>query len=91
MLNGAKIYDVRNEKFCRSYALTELVTFSSQEAVCDFDFNSLHTQHTTCTWDIMCQKWEGDCGLWVLNEIIKRMYPESLKKTVGAVWDWPAK
>ena len=20
----------------------------------------------------MCQKWEGDCGLWVLNEIIKK-------------------
>ena len=19
----------------------------------------------------MCQKWEGNCGLWVLNEIIK--------------------
>ena len=44
MLNGAKKYDVRNKKFCRSDALTELVTFSSQEAVCDFDFNSLHTQ-----------------------------------------------
>ena len=43
MLNGAKKYDVRNTKLCRSDALTELVTFSSQEPVCDFDFNSLHT------------------------------------------------
>ena len=28
----------------------------------------------------MCQKWEGDCGLWVLNEMIKKTYTESLKK-----------
>ena len=28
----------------------------------------------------MCQKWEGDCGLWVLNEIIQEIYTESLKK-----------
>ena len=36
MLNEAKKYDVRNKIFFRSYALTELVTFSSQEAVCEF-------------------------------------------------------
>ena len=28
----------------------------------------------------MGQKCEGNCGLWVLNEIIKKMYPENLKK-----------
>ena len=39
----------------------------------------------------MCQKWEGDCGLWVLNEIIGKMYTESLKKIVEAVWELPAK
>ena len=39
----------------------------------------------------MCQKWEGDCGLWVLNEIIKKIYTDSLKKIVGAVWELPAK
>ena len=33
----------------------------------------------------MCQKCEGNCGLWVLNEIIKTIYPENLKKIVGAV------
>ena len=33
----------------------------------------------------MGQKCEGDCGLWVLNEMIKEMYPENLKKFVGAV------
>ena len=37
----------------------------------------------------MCQKWEGDCGLWVLNEIIKKIYTESLKKIVGAIWELP--
>ena len=39
----------------------------------------------------MCQKWEGDCGLWVLNKTIKNKYAESLKKIVGAVWELPAK
>ena len=40
----------------------------------------------------MSQKCEGNCGLWVLNEIIKEIYPENLKKIVGAVWDrWCAK
>ena len=28
----------------------------------------------------MCQKWEGNCGLWVPNEIILKKYAESLKK-----------
>ena len=39
----------------------------------------------------MCQKWEGDCGLWVFNEIIFKRYAESLKKIEGAVWELPAK
>ena len=39
----------------------------------------------------MGQKCEGNCGLWVLNEIIKNIYPENLKKIVGAVWELPAK
>ena len=29
----------------------------------------------------MAQKCEGNCGLWVLNEIVKKMYPENLKKS----------
>ena len=41
--------------------------------------------------EILCVKWEGNCGLWVLNEIIKKMYTESLKKIMGAVWELPAK
>ena len=39
----------------------------------------------------MGQKCEGNCGLWVLNQMIKKRYPENLKKTVGAVWKLPAK
>ena len=39
----------------------------------------------------MCQKWEGDCGLWVLNEMIKKIYPGNLKKIVSAVLKLPAK
>jgi hypothetical protein len=39
----------------------------------------------------MCQKREGDCNLWVLNEMIKKNYAESLKKIVGAIWELLAK
>ena len=50
-----------------------------------------HPYHTTYTRNnmraIIC---EGNCGLWVLNEIIKKIYPENLKKIVGAVWELPA-
>ena len=35
----------------------------------------------------MGQKCEGHCGFWVLNEIIKKIYPEDLKKYVGAIWE----
>ena len=30
-------------------------------------------------------------GLWVLNEILKKTYPENLKKILGAVWELPAR
>ena len=47
--------------------------------------------HTTYSRNNMGQKCEGNCGLWVLNEILKKTYPENLKKIVGAVWELPAK
>ena len=47
--------------------------------------------HTIYTRNNMCQKCEGNCGLWVLNEILKKTYPENLKKIMGAVWELPAK
>ena len=47
--------------------------------------------HTIYTRNNMGQKCEGNCGLWVLNEILKETYPENLKKIVGAVWELPAK
>ena len=56
------------------------------------NFQSLHkTTHTIYTRNNMGQKCEGNCGLWVLNEILKKTYPENLKKIVGAVWELPAK
>ena len=39
----------------------------------------------------MGQKCDGNCGLWVLNEMIKKIYRGNLKKIVGAVWVLPAK
>ena len=39
----------------------------------------------------MRQKCQGNCGLWVPNEMIEKTYPEILKKIVGAVWEIPAK
>ena len=39
----------------------------------------------------MGQKCEGNRGLWVLNEIIKTLYPENLKRIVDAVWELPVK
>ena len=47
--------------------------------------------HTTCTRNNMCQKCEGDCGLWILNEMILKKYPENMKKIVEADWKLPAK
>ena len=47
--------------------------------------------HTTYNRNNMGQKCEDNCGLWVLNEILKKIYPENLKKIVGAVWELPAK
>ena len=39
----------------------------------------------------MGQKCEGNCGLWVFNEIIRNICPENLIKIVGAIWELPAK
>ena len=47
--------------------------------------------HTIYTRNNMGQKCEGNCGLWVPNEIFKESYPENLKKIVGAVLELPAK
>ena len=47
--------------------------------------------HTAYSRNNMGQKCEGNCGLWVLNEMIKKIYPGNLKKIVGAIWKLPAK
>ena len=46
--------------------------------------------HTTYRRNNMHQKCGGDFGLWVLNEIILKKYPENMKKKLGAVWELPA-
>ena len=53
-------------------------------------FSKLPT-HTIYIRNNMGQKCEGNCGLWVLHEILKKTYPENLKKIVGAVWELPAR
>ena len=40
-----------------------------------------NSTHTTYSWNIMCQKWEGNCGLWVLNEIVKKCILKIWKKS----------
>ena len=65
------------------FSLTKLTSCSLLKFEC--------TWHTAYSWNIMCQKWEGNCGLWVLNEMILKKYAESLKKIMGAVWELPAK
>ena len=52
---------------------------------------SCDIMHTTYSWNIKWQKCAGISGLWVLNEIIQKKYPENMKKIVGAVWKLPAK
>ena len=54
-------------------------------------YNPRYVIHTIYTRNNMGHKCEGNCGLWVLNEILKKTYPENLKKIVGAVWELPAK
>ena len=44
----------------------------------------LYVLHTTYSRNNMCQKCGGDCGLWVLHEIILKTYPENLKKNCGS-------
>ena len=70
---------------------TELwISFLSQSAH-SINVYAKVSAHTPYNWNIMCKKCEGDCGLWVPNEIIFKKYAESLKKIVGAVWELPAK
>ena len=48
-------------------------------------------KHTIYSRNNMGQKCEGNCGLLVFNETIKKIYPEKFKKIVGAVWELSAK
>ena len=65
--------------------MTHQYTFLSNFLKLQVDFH-----HTIYTGNNMGQKCEGNCGLWVLNETLKKTYPENLKKIVGAIWELPA-
>ena len=52
---------------------------------------SITFTYTIYSRDNIHQKCGGNCGLWVLHETIKNIYPENLKKIVGALWKLPAK
>ena len=77
------------------YVLSKLTIFSRlcwpYEAKKLVLFRCFVCIHTPYSWNIMRQKWEGNCGLWFLNEMVLKKYAESLKKIVGAVWELPAK
>ena len=47
--------------------------------------------HTIYSRNNMRQKCGGNCGLWILHEIIQNKYSENLRKIVGALWELPAK
>ena len=65
--------------------------FVCYEGIEFLNINCVNISHTTYTRNNMSQKCEGNCGLWVLDEIIKKKYPENLKKIVGPLWELPAK
>ena len=73
-------------------------SFFSSKVVSDLKFGHFYfswpplTSHTTYTRNSMSQKCEGNCGLWVLNEIIKKKnILNNLKKIVGDLWELLAK
>ena len=47
--------------------------------------------HTTYIRNNIGQKCEGKCGLWVLNEMIKKYILKVCRKIMGVVWELPAK
>ena len=63
----------------------------NDQTVAFLSSNGSKLMHTIYTRNDMGQKCEGNCGLWVLDKILKKTYPENLKKILGAVWELPAK
>ena len=94
----AKIWDsywlfVRGERDIYSELLSR---YSHKTFKCQIHENNVVKNltsflHTTYSRSNIGQECEGNCGLWVLNEMSKEIYPENLKKIVGAVWDLHAK
>ena len=83
---------MKSWKNLRNYLInTNRYEISWKQTFGMFAFQKRNTTHTIYTRSNMGQKCEGNCGLWVLNEMTKKIYPENLKKIVGAVWKLPAK
>ena len=76
----------------------ELLNWVSQTIETEYlvtgGFHAFLSDYFTCitlpTAEILNGK-NGISGLWVLNEIFQKKYPENMKKIVGAVWKLPAK
>ena len=76
----------------RSILVSELMILATSVKNCPKKmYISCRPIHITYSRNNMGQKCEGNCGLWVLIEIINKIYHENLKKIVGAVWELPAK
>ena len=78
-----------NQRFLINF--TELLHFRSEHSGDAVLFILQSQDHTIYIRNRMGQKCEGNCGLWVLHVILKKTYPENLKKIVGAVWELPAR
>ena len=65
----------KNKKLALKLGIQTYQIFTNDDEVC--------IPHTPYSWNIMCQKWEGDCGLWVLNELFFKKFAESLKKNLS--------
>ena len=79
----------RIEEITGSSEVSKEIPKGEKEIVFDFlakeaySHGGLQTGHTIYTRNNMGQKSEGNCGLWVLNEILKKTYAENLKKNLG--------
>ena len=68
-------------KLVKALILTSVIRYLDRQKIDGFFYKRLNDiSHTIYTRNNMGQKCEGNCGLWVLNEILKKTYPGNLKK-----------
>ena len=56
-------------KNCTSWVVHRLNSTSTNLLITNSTITNFMPIHTAYSWNIMCHKSEGNCGLWVLNEI----------------------